>query len=86
MKMSTQTTQQAENFVTYLEAHRAMIREAQEGYKNAKTHEEKVRVMSSLLTKKSQLQTASPPRDAKCLFSIGSGTATIITTVTVTVG
>jgi hypothetical protein len=84
--MSNDTTTQAENLVNYLESQRAIIREAQNGYKKAKTHEEKVSVMSNFLTQKAQLRTAAPPRDSKCLFSIGTGTATIVTTVTVTVG
>lgn len=78
--MSSDTTQQAENLVNYLETQRTIVREAQDGYKNAKTHEEKVKVMSTFLTKKAQLRTAAPPRDSKCLFSIGTGTATVLTT------
>jgi hypothetical protein len=81
MNMSD-TTQQAENLVNYLESQREIIREAQNGYKNAKTHEDKVSVMSNFLTQKAQLRTAAPPRDSKCLFSIGPGTAiTIATTI-----
>ena len=60
--MSNDTTQQAENLVNYLESQRAIIREAQNGYKKANNHEEKVSVMSGSLTQKAQLRTAAPPR------------------------
>lgn len=84
--MSNNATEQAENLVNYLESQRAIIREAQNGYKNAKTHEQKVSVMSTFLTQKAQLRTAVPPNDSKCIFSIGPGTGTVLTTITVTVG
>jgi hypothetical protein len=81
--MTTDTADQAKNLVAFLEAHRDIIQEAQSAYRNATTNDEKVAALNNLLTKKAQLQASLPPRESKCLFSIGPGTATIVTTVVV---
>ena len=82
-KVDTDIDKQAEGIVSFIEKQRSIIKEAQEGYKKATTDADKVAVMKNFLTKKSALQSSLPNREAHCLFSIGPGTATVITTVTV---
>jgi hypothetical protein len=80
--MATDAHTQAENLVTFIEKQRDIIKEAQEGYRRAQTHQEKVKVMKDFLTKKAALQGSLPHRESQCLFSIGTGTATVATAIT----
>ena len=84
--MTDAVSEKAKNLVAYIEGQRSIIKEAQDGYRSAKTANEKEEVIKRFLTRKSELTASLPNKTENCLFSIGTGTATILTTVTVTAG